>query len=95
MLARIAHEHFNYRRSTVCPIPASTQRRFNVVSTLLTSKQRCINVKTTSFADRDHVKANIKPDLLSPILYSTVLNHFLFSVILWLLVWQKQETMFY
>ena len=30
--------------------PVSTQRRFNVVTTLLTSKQRCINVKTTSRA---------------------------------------------
>ena len=29
-------------------LPASTQRCFNVVTTLLTLKQRCYNVKTTS-----------------------------------------------
>ena len=29
-------------------IPVSTRRRFNVVTTFLTSKQRCIKVKTTS-----------------------------------------------
>ena len=32
-------------------IPVSTRRRFNVVTTLLlTSKQRCYSVKTTSYA---------------------------------------------
>ena len=31
-------------------IPVSTRRRFKVATTLLTSKQRCVDVKTTSFA---------------------------------------------
>ena len=31
-------------------IPVSTRRCFDVVTTLLTSKQRCIDVKTTSCA---------------------------------------------
>ena len=49
----------------VLAYPSNTRRRFNVVTTLLTSEQRCINVKTTSCAYWDMITRILMLELLS------------------------------